>query len=635
MKRYLKTVKPDEAIKKVLESVRPIEGAEPLAVYECRGRITAETLYAKLSNPPFLCAAMDGYAVSFEKTLGADLASPVDLEKKGEVIPVNTGDLLPSGMNAVIMVEDVEEFPSRIAIRKSVYLWQNVRMIGEDIIEGDMLLPVNHTITAFDIGMIISAGMTHISVRRKPRAVIIPTGRELVDIFKGPLDTQGEPRLIDFNSYTLKNMAEELGYEVRISEIACDKEALRIAVINALEKNDVILVNAGTSAGREDYTEGIINDLGKVVFHGVSMMPGKPAMFGLIADKPVFGIPGYPVSAAVTFKAFLVPLYEKFMTVKMYKQNLHCVLAYKTPSRVGIEEIIRVNLIDNNGVYFAVPLSRGASLFSSMAKADGIVRIPENTEGYEEGEEVSCELLRSEEEIAGRIHIIGSHDLSLDVMRDMVKAGYPGRDLISTHTGSLSGIMALKKGITPLATTHILDEKEKIYNVPAIRRYLPDEAVKLIHIAKRMQGLFVAGGNPKDIRGLADLIRPDIKFVNRQFGSGTRILLDSMLAEEGLEKNTINGYDREESSHTAVGVLVKGSVADVGVGIYSVAKAFSLDFIPLAEEEYDLLVTKKFVDDERFAILMGIVTSGEFVSRLNGMGGYNTKETGKVKYEQP
>jgi putative molybdopterin biosynthesis protein len=320
--------------------------------------------------------------------------------------------------------------------------------------------------------------------------------------------------------------------------------------------------------------------------------------------------------------------------VKTFKRNLKCVLAYKTSSRVGIEELIRVNLIDNNGVYFAVPLGRGASLFSSMAKADGIVRILENTEGYEEGEEVFCELLRSEEEIAGRIHIIGSHDLSLDVMRDMVKAGRPGTDLISTHAGSLSGIMALKKRITPLATTHILDEKEKIYNVPAIKRYLPDEAVKLIHIAKRMQGLFVAGGNPKNIRGLADLIRPDIKFVNRQFGSGTRILLDAMLAEEGLDKNLINGYDREESSHTAVGVLVKGSVADVGVGIYSVAKAFSLDFIPLAEEEYDLLVTRKFVDDERFAILMGIVTSGEFVSRLNNMGGYNTKETGRVKYEQ-
>ena len=634
MKRYLKTLKSDDAVEKVLERVRAIEDEEYLPVYECKGRITTRSLYAKVSNPPFMCAAMDGYAVSFEKTLEADLASPVDLDKRDDVIPVNTGDLLPSVMNAVIMVEDVEEFPSRIAIRKPVYLWQNVRMIGEDIIEGDMLLPVNHTITAFDIGMIISAGMTHISVRRKPRVTIIPTGKELVDIFKEPLDTSGEPRLIDFNSYTLKNMAEELGYEVRISEIACDKEALRTAVIGALEKNDVILVNAGTSAGREDYTEGIINELGKVVFHGVSMMPGKPAMFGLIADKPIFGIPGYPVSAAATFRTFLIPLYEKFMTVKMYKKHLHCVLAYKTPSRVGIEELIRVNLIDNNGVYFAVPLSRGASLFSSMAKADGIVRIPENIEGYEEGEEISCELLRNEEEITGRIHIIGSHDLSLDVMRDMVKAGRPGTDLISTHTGSLSGIMALKKGITPLATTHILDEKEKIYNVPVIQRYLPDEAVKLIHIAKRMQGLFVAGGNPKNIRGLADLIRPDIKFVNRQFGSGTRILLDSMLAEEGLDKNAINGYDREESSHTAVGILIKESVADVGVGIYSVAKAFSLDFVPLAEEEYDLLVTRKFMDDERFAILMDIVTSGEFVSRLNNMGGYNTEETGKVKYEQ-
>jgi putative molybdopterin biosynthesis protein len=635
MKRYLKTVKPDEAVKETLESVRAIEGAERLAVYECRGRITAETLYAKLSNPPFLCAAMDGYAVSFEKTLEADLTNPVDLEKSGDVIPVNTGDPLPSGMNAVIMVEDVEEYPSHIAIRKSVYLWQNVRMIGEDIIEGDMLLPINHTITAFDTGMIISAGVTHISVRRKARAAIIPTGKELIDIFKEPLDQRGELKLIDFNSYTLKSQAEELGYEVCISDIACDKETLRATVIEALEKNDVVLVNAGTSAGREDYTEGIINDLGKVVFHGVSMMPGKPAIFGLIGGKPVFGIPGYPVSAAVTFRTFLVPLYEKLMTVKMYKQNLDCVMAYKTASRVGIEELIRVNLIDNNGTYFAVPLSRGASLFSSMAKADGIIRIPENTEGYEEGEKVSCELLRSEEEIAGRIHIMGSHDLSLDVVRDMVKAGRPGTDLISTHTGSLSGIMALRNGITPLATTHILDEKEKVYNVPAIRRYLPGEAVRLIHIAKRMQGLFVAQGNPKNIRGLADLNRPDVKFVNRQFGSGTRILLDSMLAEAGLDKNTINGYDREESSHTAVGVLVKGFVADAGVGIYSVARAFSLDFVPLAEEEYDLLVTKTFMNDKRFTMLMDIVTSVEFAKRLNNMGGYNTKETGKVKYEQP
>jgi putative molybdopterin biosynthesis protein len=634
MKRYLKTLKSDEAVRKVLENVRAIEGEEWLPVYECKGRITVRPLYTKISNPPFLCAAMDGYAVSFEDTLGADLTSPVSLKKSDGVTPVNTGDLVPGGSDAVIMVEDVEEHPSHIVIRKPVYLWQNVRMIGEDIIEGDMLLPGNHTISAFDAGMLISAGITHIHVRRKPHAAIIPTGKELIDIFKEPLDPRGEPRLIDFNSYTLKSIAEETGYEAFISAIARDKEALHAAVRDVLEKNDVVLINAGSSAGREDYTGEVIKELGTLVFHGISVMPGKPTMFGIIEGKPVFGIPGYPVSAAISFRTFLVPLYEKFMHTKMYKKSLQCIVAYKMPSRVGIEEIVRVNLIENKGVYFAIPLPRGASIFSSMAKADGIVSIPGNREGYEEGEEVGCELLRNEEEIAGRMHIVGSHDLSLDVMRDMLKTTYPGTDLISTHTGSLSGIFALKKGITPLTTTHILDEKEKIYNIPAIKKYLPDTAVKLIHIAKRMQGFFVQRGNQKGIRAIADLTRPDIKFVNRQIGSGTRILIDSMLAEGGFEKHFINGYDREESSHTAVGIMVKESIVDVGVGIYSVAKAFSLDFVPLAEEEYDLLVAKEFTGDERFAILMDILTSEEFMERLRALGGYHTEDTGKVKYEQ-
>lgn len=633
MKRYLKTLTTEEALSKILAVTGPIEDEEGLPAHQCMGRITTRALFAQFSNPFFLCAAMDGYSVSYERTLGADLTHPMNLPRS-QVDQVNTGDPLRSGANAIIMIEDVEEHEDCITIRKPVYLWQNVRMIGEDIIEGDMLLPVNHSITVYDVGLLISAGVTHVHVRKRPRMTVIPTGKELIDIFEERFDPQGEPRLIDFNSYTLKCMAEETGYEFSISAIARTKEDLRATVSHAVKANDVVLINAGSSAGREDYTEEIIKELGTILFHGVSMMPGKPAMFGLINDKPVFGIPGYPVSAAMTFRTFLVPLFEKFMKAKKYGKAVTCETAYKMPSRVGIEEKIRVNLIENNGVYHAIPLPRGASLFSSMAKADGIVIIPENLEGYNEAEKVRCELLRDEGEITGRIHIVGSHDLSLDVMRDLLKSRHPGIDLISTHTGSMSGIMALKKGITPLATTHILDEKEQVYNIPDIQKYLPETAVKLIHIAKRTQGLLVAEGNPKGLKNVADLAKPGVRSVNRQVGSGTRILFDAILAKEGLHKKDINGYDREESSHTAVGILVRESIADAGIGIYSVAKTFSLGFIPLAEEEYDLLVTKEFTADSRFAMLMDILISVEFKNKLLALGGYNVEDTGKIKYEQ-
>jgi len=627
-------LKSDEAVKQVLENVGTIDDEEYLPVYTCKGRITTRPVHVKVSNPPFMCAAMDGYAVLFEKTRGADLSNPVNLDRKNDATPVNTGDLLPQGTNAVIMVEDAEEHSGHITVRKPVHLWQNVRMVGEDLIEGDMLLPSNHRITILDIGMIISADVTHVHVRRRPRIAIIPTGKELIDIFKESLEPRGEPRLIDFNSYTLKQLAEETGYEAFLWPIASSREELLKSVTDATGAHDVVLVNAGSSAGREDYTEEVVSQLGTLVFHGVSMMPGKPALFGVAHGKPIFGIPGYPVSAVVTFKTFLVPLYEQLMRIKTYTKSIACVTAYKMASRIGIEEIVRVNLMRNKGEYFAIPLSRGASAFSSLAKADGIVRIPEHIEGYEEGETVACELLRNEEEIAERIHIIGSHDLSLDVMRDIIKTDHPGMDLISTHTGSLSGILALAKGITPLATTHILDEQEKIYNVPAIKRYLPHKAVRLIHVAKRTQGLLIQKGNPRGIAGIRDLVRSDIRFVNRQVGSGTRILFDSLCSKQGLEKELISGYDREESSHTAVGVLIKESIADVGIGIYSVARAFSLDFIPLAEEEYDLLVTMEFASDGRFSVLMDVIASKAFRQRVDALGGYNTGQTGKIKYEQ-
>lgn len=634
MKRYLKTIKSKEALAMMLERIKLIDREEYLPAYKCRGRISSKSVYAHVSNPPFMCAAMDGYAADYNKTLQADLSNPVSLIKSSDAIAVNTGDPLPVGKNAVIMVEDIEDADSRIIIRKPVYLWQNIRMIGEDIVEGDMLIPANHVITSFDIGMLISGGVTHIHVREKPKAVIIPTGGELID----PYDNAGAATkiggLIDFNSYTLFNLAEETGFECTISKIAGTKEELQDIIEHAIENNDVILINAGSSAGSQDYTEEIIAGKGELIFHGISMMPGKPAMFGIINTKPVFGIPGYPVSASLTFYTFIRPLYEKMMNLSLNTEHINCITPYKIPSRLGIEEIIRVSLIESKGVYYAVPLPRGASIFSSMARADGLVRVPENTEGFNEKETIPCELLTHKQTLEHKIHIIGSHDLSLDILRDMIKTHNRGIDISSTHTGSLSGIIAMSKDISNICTTHILDEEEKTYNIPAIKKYLINKPCMLIHIAKRLQGLLVRKGNRHNIKGISDLSRPEIKFINRQSGSGTRILFDLLLGEHGIEKHQINGYDREESTHTAVGILVREAVADTGIAIYSIAKVFSLDFIPIAEEDYDLLVSKDFTGDKRFSLLMELINSDEFKQRLERLGGYNTNETGTIRYEQ-
>jgi len=632
MKRYLTTIPREKALSDILNHIQPIDDEEYVPVYECKNRVLTKPVYARYSNPPFICAAMDGYAINSEKTSLADLSNPLSFKKNTEVFSVNTGDPLPDGSDAVIPFEEIEDDVTSIVIRKPVYLWQNVRMVGEDVIEGDMLLPTNHTIKSFDIGMLLSSGVTHVYVRRKPRLLIIPTGKELIDIYETPESSKEQKGLIDFNSYVLLQLAEDRGFDAKKNKIVCDKDKLQDIIKASIDTFDVIIINAGASAGKEDFTEDIIRHMGTLVFHGVSMMPGKPVMAGIIKGKPVFGIPGYPVSAVLCFQSFIEPLFDRFSSTVTHRKQVLCTIPFRIPSKIGIEEIIRVNLIEKKGLFYAFPLQRGASVFSSMARADALLSIPEKIEGYDEDEKVSCILLRDREELKNRIHIIGSHDLSLDIIRDTLKTMSPSMDLLSIHTGSLSGLLSIKKGISDVCTTHILDEKEGMYNIPAIKRYLPDIPCILIHIAKRMQGLVVQKDNPKGITGIADLARNDIRFVNRQAGSGTRFLLDSLLKEAKIDTHTVQGYDREESSHTSVAVLVKESVADAGVAIYGVAKLFSLHFIPLMEEDYDILMTKPFTEDPRFTMLMNILQSKDFKERLEALGGYNTKDTGAIRY---
>jgi putative molybdopterin biosynthesis protein len=631
-RRYLQTLSPRDALKEVLRHVRPIDDEEEMPPYRAKGRITSRAVFARLSHPPFVCSAMDGYAVNFENTLDADVTKPFSLSIPADAAPVNTGDPLPDTTNAVVMREDTEESENHITIRKALYLWENVRLTGEDIIEKEMLLPANHKIGALDIGMLIAAGTRSVPVKRRPTLRLIPTGKEIMDIFSWDGEDLPRGRLVDFNTYTLMQLAEESGFVASKSDIAIDYNMLRSIVKNDVDRYDVTCIIAGSSAGKEDFTEAIVKELGRLVFHGIAVMPGKPTLFGLVEGKPVFGIPGYPVSAVVSFKTLLEPLAAHLLSIVHEHREVTCRIPYKIPSRIGLDEVVRVNLIKRKRTYYAFPLARGASIFSSIARADGFITVPEDLEGFEEGESRPCTLLTDNRNLEKRIHILGSHDLSLDILRDMVKTKYAGWDLISNHIGSESGILAVQKGISDLATTHVLDEKEKVYNIPVVTKYLPGRHWTLVHIAKRLQGFVVPRDNPKGIMTLADIAQKQAKFVNRQLGSGTRTLLDIMLREERIPKSAIRGYDREESSHTAVGILVRESVADAGMAIYASAAIFGLDFIPLAWEEYDLLVTEEFTKGRRFAMLLKLLRSETFRTRLEGFGGYDAQESGKIKY---
>jgi putative molybdopterin biosynthesis protein len=360
-------------------------------------------------------------------------------------------------------------------------------------------------------------------------------------------------------------------------------------------------------------------------------MPGKPVLIGSVENKPVFGIPGYPVSAIIAFEQFVQPLlYALLGQPHPQRETIAVQPTKKIASKLGVEEFLRVKLGEVGGRIVATPLPRGAGTITSITEADGIIRIPNHVEGINDTERVSVELLRPLAAIRRTIVIVGSHDNSLDVLADQLKAGHSELTLSSSHVGSMGGLMAIKRGVCHLAGTHLLDTEDGSYNISYLKKYLPDTAVKLIHLVQRDQGLIVKPGNPKKIHGIEDLGRKDVSFINRQVGSGTRILLDYKLNQLGIKAHAINGYQNEEFTHMAVAVSVLSGSEDAGLGIYAAAKALGLDFIPVVTEQYDLVIPLEYFETEAVQILLEIINRPAFKQRVTALGGYNTKKTGDV-----
>ena len=610
--------------------------AEEVPVTATAGRVTAGPVMAHRSSPGAHQAAMDGFAVAAAGTFGATPDRPRQLTIGQEAFPINTGHVMVPGTDAVIMVEQVPDPEADpITVEAPTFPWQHVRRVGEDLVRGEMVLAEGVEITPWAQGALLAAGVTRVMVRRRPRVAIIPTGTELVPVTE--LDRDLPAGLLpEFNSTILSGLVAEAGGVAAVAPIVRDDPGgLAAALKEAIAAADMVLINAGSSAGTEDYTYQAIDSLGEVLVHGVAMMPGKPTVLGVVDGKPVIGNPGYPVSAVLSFEQFAAPLIAGLAGRRLApRPTLTVYPAQNLPSKPGLTEFIRVTLGRVGDKIIATPLPRGAGTITSLVRADGLLVVPELSEGLEEDRPVAAELLVAPADIDGTLVVLGSHDNTIDLLATMLRRRDHRLRLSSGHVGSLGGLMALRQGRAHLGGSHMLDPETNTYNVPFIKRYLAEVPLKLVNLAWREQGLMVAPGNLKQIGTIRDLTRPEVRFINRQRGAGTRLLLDYLLQQAGLDADEVLGYEREEYTHMAVAVNVFSGTADVGLGIMAAAKALGLDFLPLLPERYDLVVPETTFADRRFQTLLEVIRSREFQEAAKALGGYDLKDCGKILWEQ-
>jgi len=607
-------------------------GGETVTVDDSLGRITARAVFARISSPFYHSAAMDGIAVRYADTAGASERSPKKLKVGEQAVYVDTGDPLPEGFDSVIMVEDIDELEKgALEIIAPATPWQHVRVIGEDIVATELVVPENHMLRPVDVSSLLAGGITEVEVRRKPSVAVIPTGNELVQ--PGAILKKGD--IIEYNSHMLAGMAREWGAgALRYGIVPDNLDMLKDYLSEAARTHDMVVVNAGSSAGSEDFTHRAISELGEVVLHGINTKPGKPVILGIVNGRPVIGAPGYPVSAYLAFKLFARELVYAWQGRRAPAQEkMKAMLSRQMASPLGTEEFVRVKLGRVGGKVIATPLQRGAGVLMSLVRADGIVRIPSSVEGIAAGSEVEAELMRPALDIENTVVCIGSHDNALDLLANFLKRDYPGLSLSSAHVGSMGGLMAIKRGEAHMAGSHLLDEDTGEYNVGYIKKHLKGIPVALVNLVYRTQGFMVVRGNPKGIRGFADLARKDVAFVNRQAGAGTRILTDLSLKRAGIDPPDVIGYEHEEYTHMGVASAVLSGVADAGLGILAAANALGLDFIPVADERYDLVIPEEYYGSGMVGAVLRVIREDTgYKEAVEAMGGYDTRDMGKVMW---
>ena len=609
------------------------------------GRVLAEPVIAKVSSPHYHSAAMDGFAVHADQTVGAQPSTPCVLQMGDQTKYVDTGDPIPEGFDAIIPIENVESLdesgeiikeiraPVAIRIRSAVTPWSHIRLMGEDIIASQLVLTAGQTLRPVDLGGIAAAGYHEIKVARRPRVAILPTGTELV-----PIGSELKPgSILEYNSLVLAAQVVAWGgLAKRLPIIPDNFEAICEKVQEAALENDLILLGAGSSAGAEDFSARVVEKLGTLLVHGVAVRPGHPVILGILAvggrKIPVIGTPGYPVSSAMTGEIFVEPLLAGWLGRRRNEPLVETAkLTRKVSSPGGDDDYIRVVLGKVGQTTLAAPLARGAGIITSLIRADGLMVLPRGVQGAEAGEMVPVQLSTGKADIDRTIFCIGSHDLTLDLLAQAL-AGQ-SRRLVSANVGSQGGLVALFRGEAHLAGSHLLDPQTGDYNVTYLPKYLPGIPVRLMALVMREQGFMVKKGNPKKIKDLADITRTGMRFVNRQRGAGTRVLLDYQLNLKGIRPESITGYEQEEYTHLGVAAAVASDRADCGLGIAAAAQALDLDFLPLFQERYDLVIPKIHAGSELLAPLFDIISGKEFRHAVMSLPGYDISVMGKLILE--